>query len=252
MKGDHSLPAPVCWLGGKSRLKNRIVKQIPEHKTYVEPFVGGGSIFFKKPLVDKNVINDKELIDFYKNLRDTDCNSIKKCDLPTNKKDFQKAVNKKNKNACDFLKVNKRSYACDMKSPCFNDAIVKDSTRGKAGIKTLTKSCNKYQEKLKKTKITNQDFQTVVKKHDSKDTFTYMDPPYPQTHKYNHHEVDPKDVCALAKKALGKVMISYNDIPEVREACKGLNIKKVDTNYEIQKATTNRGQKAKELLITNY
>ena len=39
---DLSLPPALCWVGGKTKLKNRIIEQIPEHKTYVEPFVGGG------------------------------------------------------------------------------------------------------------------------------------------------------------------------------------------------------------------
>ena len=34
--------------GGKSRVSQKLVDCIPEHKVYVEPFIGGGAVFFKK------------------------------------------------------------------------------------------------------------------------------------------------------------------------------------------------------------
>ena len=251
-KGDYSLNPALCWVGGKTKLKNKIIQQIPEHKTYLENFVGGGSVFFKKTLAEKNVINDTdtELIDFYRRLRDTSCNNLKKCNLPTNEAEFNKALEKKKQNACDFLKVNKRSYGCKMEVFC--DSNVPKNNPKMGGILNLQKSCEQYREKLKKTKITNEDYQKSFKKHDSKNTFTYMDPPFVNSHTYHQEKVNPREVCKLAKSAKGKVMISYNDTPETRKECKGLKIKKVDVNYEIQKATTGERKKTKELLITNY
>ena len=40
--------SPICRLGGKSKLKNKIIPKIPEHDKYVEPFVGAGHVFFWK------------------------------------------------------------------------------------------------------------------------------------------------------------------------------------------------------------
>ena len=34
-------------VGGKTKLRKLIVSKFPEHKIYIEPFIGGGSIFFK-------------------------------------------------------------------------------------------------------------------------------------------------------------------------------------------------------------
>ena len=65
----------LVWTGGKSRLILEIDKRIPEninekYDTYVEPFVGGGSVFFH--IIEnynfKNIyINDKnsDLINLY-------------------------------------------------------------------------------------------------------------------------------------------------------------------------------------------
>ena len=39
-------------VGGKSKIKDEIIKLFPPHKLYVELFIGGGSIFFHKNLDD--------------------------------------------------------------------------------------------------------------------------------------------------------------------------------------------------------
>ena len=61
------LKTPISYYGGKQKLVTTILPLIPAHKMYVEPFVGGGAIFFSKPPSHIEVINDtnKELINFY-------------------------------------------------------------------------------------------------------------------------------------------------------------------------------------------
>lgn len=58
---------PLTYYGGKQKLARVIIPLIPPHKTYVEPFVGGGAIFWSKPIAEVEVINDynRELINFY-------------------------------------------------------------------------------------------------------------------------------------------------------------------------------------------
>lgn len=57
----------IKWPGGKSREFEYIKDMIPEYERYIEPFFGGGAVFFQlKP--QKAIINDicEELTDFYK------------------------------------------------------------------------------------------------------------------------------------------------------------------------------------------
>lgn len=252
--GDHLLSPVLCWTGGKARLKKTIIKHIPEHKTYVEPFMGGGSVFFGKHLAEKNIVGDidSDLIRFYKHLRNINCSALQQCNLPTNVKEFVKAVSQKNKSSCAYLGVNKRSYACKMDKPKF--AFSTAMQRGKnIGISHLKDSCDSYREKLKEVKIINQDFRSVVKRFDSRDTFHYLDPPFVGTYGYGQENVNPEDVFKLVKSLKGKVMVSYNDHPRVREACKGLHLKKVKADYTIQTSQTKGEHKrVNELLITNF
>ena len=46
--------------GGKRLLSSKIIPYFPEHKVYVEPFIGGGAVFFKKKPSQEEIINDKD------------------------------------------------------------------------------------------------------------------------------------------------------------------------------------------------
>ena len=64
--------APVLkWVGGKRQLFGEIKKHIPEYKTYYEPFLGGGAVFFGlQP--ERAVVNDinASLMCVYQVIRD--------------------------------------------------------------------------------------------------------------------------------------------------------------------------------------
>lgn len=67
----------VKWSGGKFDEINKFKQYIPDYETYIDPFVGGGSLYFYlNP--EKAVINDihHELINFYKAIKDNKANDI--------------------------------------------------------------------------------------------------------------------------------------------------------------------------------
>ena len=60
-------PVLIPYMGGKFELSRKLIPMIPRHDRYIEPFVGGGSMFFRKKKVDINIINDKhnDLVNLY-------------------------------------------------------------------------------------------------------------------------------------------------------------------------------------------
>jgi len=241
----------LCYVGGKSRLVQVLLDHTPKHEIFVEPFAGGANLFFAKQPVKKEVINDidSELITFYKKVRDV--NSFK-CDRDPSEKSFKEIMDKKVKSLCDFFYYNQCSYGCKRESYGWG----KCERNGKVdGVERVQKELPKIQEKLKHAVILNQDFEKVVDRYDSPNTFFYMDPPYYQAHcyrKFSNFDVNRlADVC---KKIKGKFLISLNDHPFVKKLFKDFHIKKINHFYTLHKKEV--GEKAKkyvkELLIANY
>ena len=59
---------PISRVGGKSKLRNKIINMLPSHTTYIELFFGAGWVYFGKDKSKVEVINDidKELINLFK------------------------------------------------------------------------------------------------------------------------------------------------------------------------------------------
>ena len=67
-----SIHSPFRYVGGKFWMRNAILPLIPPHQFYIEPFAGGGSIFFLKGGGERAQLNDldAELMNCYACIRD--------------------------------------------------------------------------------------------------------------------------------------------------------------------------------------
>jgi len=95
--------------------------------------------------------------------------------------------------------------------------VVKELKKQACSLKNPEK-CNR----LKKAKITcGQDYRKIMKKYDSKNTLTYLDPPYEGTKcEYNYCDVPTKEIVKIMKKAKGPVLMSNTPINR-KEICGG-------------------------------
>jgi len=234
-----------CRIGSKRTLVKKILPLFPPHDTYVEPFFGGGAIFWEKCPSKKEVINDldTELIKGYKLLK-----TIKSRNFPTTLNTVSKIqafVNKKPKTDVDKL-----VYAILTRCNTFGS---------KEGLKMYSpsnpyaklKKIDAYQERLKHTTILNQSYETVLKKYDSPKSFFYLDPPYENSDDlYAEYSIDYEKMRELLDTLKGKWLVSINDSPEIRRVFKGHYYKKLTV-----KPASNSGlgsKSRKELLIANY
>jgi DNA adenine methylase len=245
--------APFSRVGGKSRLKKRIVNEyFPkdyENMTYVEPFIGAGSVYFYKEPSKKEVINDldDDIITILKGFKKYDGNDISKTiNGFYTKKEFDKV---KNSNPTDpYLKFLRLLFL--IKTSFFGMSKSYQKPRNSKGIKS--DYGDKYNDRMADTLITNQDYKKLISKYDSPNTFFYLDPPYEKsTGLYTHDNLPIKDVYDTLKNIKGKFLISYNDSKEAKELFKDYKINYIDTYYA---DTSNGGQTRlkKEMLIRNY
>ena len=171
-QGDRSLKPMISRPGGKSQLADKIIKKAPPHKTYVEPFVGGGAVYLKKPLAEKNVINDKdkEVVAVFKSFKNG--RGFNKCNNTPSKNKFERLKNKKNKSACDVAFINKLSFGGKNMNYAVSKTGGKRSTfkkrfpkRADLGIKYQKEHLEDYKEKLKNAKCELVSLEEEIKKN---------------------------------------------------------------------------------------
>ena len=92
-----------------------------------------------------------------------------------------------------------------------------------------------------------------IEKYDRPHSLFYCDPPYWGTEGYGVdfglHEY--QRMAELARNIQGRMIISVNDIPEMRQAFDGLTIERVDINYSVGGAGRSKDRKG-ELIIRNW
>ena len=246
----------ISRVGGKTKIAKMIIERMPPHTTYVEPFIGGGSIYFRKPLVDINVINDKdkEIIDIYRDMRDVG-DEVKKMNFKPSRHGFSKILkmkkfNTKKERLFRNLYLSKFSYGGNRKT-YWGDKETRDKTGMKHGD-VIKRNADRYKAKLKRTHILNIDFRNVIKKYDSPNALFYLDPPYSQAVSrwgYDYLLIKPEEVYNAVKNIKGKFILSYNDNPDIRDLFKDFKVKTIKTTYEL---SGHRKPNIKELLISNF
>lgn len=72
---------PFAYYGGKTALADRIVRLLPAHRHYVEPFAGGLAILLAKPRSYMETVNDLDggLMTFWRVLRDRPADLVRVC-----------------------------------------------------------------------------------------------------------------------------------------------------------------------------
>lgn len=234
---------PFGRMGGKSKIAKELINLFPkDFKIFVEPFVGAGNIFFRKPYIEgqKEVINDLDK-DVYKIL-----NGLKTRSKYINN-NIHRTISRQHfdsiKNKKDVLSTLEK-----IKMSFFNQG--KSFNNSKEGDKIMT-DFKPYGERLKNTIILNETFEKVIKQYDSTETFFYLDPPYESEEKKDYKDyVEPIDVYDALKNIKGKFMLSYNDSKNIRKIFSKYNIKTIITIYENAQHVGKR--EIKELIITNY
>ena len=257
------MPSPLSYLGGKSRLAKEIVKRISKHQCYVEPFVGAGWVFFRKPPSSVEVLNDAdgELINFWRTLQQhyeafvqafnfavisrAEFLRKKKVD-PQNLTELQRAVRYFYlQRICFGGRVENRTYGYSIsRAPAILSARTRDMLP-------------EYHQRFAQVQFEHGDFAVCLKRYDSPHTFFYLDPPYWETVGYEV-PFGPEDFLRLrdALRGLqGKFLLSLNDHPDIRRMFGEFHLEAVGTRYTLangRKAKDSRLKRRGELFITNY
>lgn len=245
----------IARIGGKTLIAKTITSYFPDHQTYVEPFIGGGSILYNKPPSPIEIINDldKDIYDIYNDLCQVSNEDILKYDFISNRETFNNLLN-----STSFSSIKDRLYRnLYLSNLSFGGGRERWVGDKRANIqreagKYFKSHLDQYKDRLKDVKIYNVDFRELITKYDNESTFFYLDPPYSHCKKNWGYKnlLTTNDIYEAIKNIKGKFILSYDDSPEIRNIFKDFYIKEIKTKYSLSATINNRT--VIELLISNF
>jgi len=263
---------PITYYGGKQRIAPEIISMMPAHKIYVEPFFGGGAVFFRKQKTGIEVINDHDntLINFYlcvQNKFDELQHLINQTLHSEQIYYHAKDVWNGRVEATDIEKawaiwlITNGSYAGSMHGGwkwC-------NGTSGGHTGDFIKNKRNEFQEQLHQrldnVQISCRDAIRVILDRDSPSTFFYLDPPYPgcyQGHYAGYTTDDLQELLRILTTVKGKFILSnyWSDILKIYQEKNEWNFREIEVSLRITNlgrgTKENKTQTRTEVLVYNY
>lgn len=255
--------SPFRYPGGKYYALKYIIPFIDayEHELYIEPFAGGGSVFFGKKKAKQNWLNDldHELIETYKAIKNTARNRtlIEKVtkEIATKERHAEivkMAVKDEDDVAFKTYYLNRTSYSGIIHKPAWGYAI---------GASSPPTNWHKFLKnaniKLKSVELTSIDFEEIFDKTPAnKKALFYLDPPYyladqKRAYRKSFEIEDHKRLADRLVKLKHAFVLSYDDCQQIRKLYNWANIYERSWFYNTANSTGPRTI-GKELIITNF
>lgn len=196
------------WHGGKWLLAPWIISHFPDHRIYVEPFGGAGSVLLRKPRAYAEIYNDldDEVVNLFCVLRDDKASARLRLTLeltPFSRTDFEQAWDvctepverARRLIARSFMGFGSNAHS-DMgrghKTTGFRASSMRSGTTPARDWENYPHGLPAIVERLRGVIIERRPALQIMASHDSPETLHYVDPPYlPETrNRRNPH--DPK------------------------------------------------------------
>ena len=189
---DRHVPPILKWAGGKTQLLPVLMQQVPtSFDTYIEPFLGGGALFFA--LRPTNAIisdSNPELINLYRQIAVAVEGVINALDEFKNDEALFYRVRAQDVRTLDAVSAAARTIY--LNRTCFN-GLYRLNRKGQFNV-PFGKYANPTichpeglraaSEVLKTARILVGDYRQILHQHAQPGDFIYLDPPYLPTSKY--------------------------------------------------------------------
>ena len=265
----------IKWAGGKYRIAEHLNSYRPKNfKSYFEPMVGSGGLFFKNP-PKKTYLSDinSKLIDSYKAIKDNYVfNELLNClwdleRIPHSKEGYKKIRDRFNQENLHILET--AAYFIYLNKMCFN-GLYRENSKGHFNVPMGDKRTFSFDHKnlrnvnrlLQNVEIACHSYENINPKEGD---FVYFDPPYIPVDKvsftqYSRSDFGEKDhrklaeFCSKLDKNGIKYMISNSNTDMTKDIyvhSERIQSHEIQVMRTISGSKNNRGM-ANELIITNY
>lgn len=262
------MKTPITYYGGKQKMSKMLVGMLwKERAGYIEPFFGGGAVFFAKEQEKFEVINDinDNVINFYEVMqRDFDAlnervqSSLYSESLYTLAHNvyFNPCLFDKVTCAWAFWYLSKTSFGGDMMAGFSYSKC--GILYGSRGLRYCRDAFYEYKTRLDGITIRNMDAIDCIKTYDNKGAFFYIDPPYvgaQQGHYCGYKQEDFNVLLDVLSGLQGKFLLSsyHNDVLDAKIAECGWHAMQVcNANHSSAKDAGVRKSKKIEWITSNY
>ncbi|MCQ4310931.1 DNA adenine methylase [Pseudomonas stutzeri] len=250
----------IPWLGGKRRLADRLLALFPPHECYVEVFAGGAALYFLRPMPAKTeVLNDVngELINLYRVVQNHLEEFVRQFKWALSSRQLFKWLQDTRpetltdiQRAARFFYLQQHAFGGRVDGQSFGTA-----TTGPAiNLCRIEENLSAAYLRLAGTYVENLTWLDCAERYDRPHTFFYMDPPYWQTEGYgvDFPFENYQRMADFMRRCKGKVMVSINDHPDIREAFAGFQIEQTSLKYSVANQRQGGQAASSELVIMNW
>jgi DNA adenine methylase len=256
------MKTPISYYGGKQTMLKHILPIIPAHRVYVEPFFGGGAVFWAKEPSEVEIINDSNgmVVNFYQQLK-TNYDELKLLidATPYSREAYKQAMVIYN-HPYIFSPVHKAWAFWIGTIQGFSNKIGswRSSTqRSKESTLNYNKKAafeRSLSYRLEFVQIEQKDAVDLIKKQDSEDSFFYVDPPYVDSNQghyggYTQQHFD--ELLEVLSTLKGKFLLSSYPNQKLQEYRDKLGWFSSDQNMSLSSSRTGNKRKI-EALTANY
>lgn len=252
---------PISYYRGKQTMLPYILPLIPEHRVYIEPFFGGGAVFWAKQPAKVEIINDfnTNVWNFYHVLKNDYLKLKELIDKTLVCRDVYKSALVIYHSPMLFSQVQRAWAFWFTTNAGFSNQIgnCRFSNTGKVS-KTLQNRkiefSEVYAERLQLVQIENNDACAVINSHDCSDAFIYCDPPYVganQGHYGGYTQEHFNELLQTLSQVKGKFLLSSYDNLQLERFAKDYNWYQKTINLNLGSSHI-KGKRRNEVLTSNY
>jgi DNA adenine methylase len=248
------------YIGGKRNLARRLVDLIEAtpHRTYAEPFVGGGGVFLRRRLRPAaEVVNDwsRDVATFYRILQRHYVAFLDMLRFQiTTRAEFERLVAVDPATLTDleraarFLYLQRTAFGGKVSGRNFG---VSHHRGGRMDVTKLGATLEELHERLAGVIIERLRWQDFLARYDTPETLFYLDPPYFGCERdygpgmFSREEFE--EMADQLGRLKGRFILSLNDRPQVRAIFSAFRVEAVGTHYGL---AGKGAQPASEVIIT--
>lgn len=248
----------ISWMGGKRRMAKHILPEFPAHTCYVEPFCGGAALFFMKEPSKVEVINDVdgEVVNLYRVVAHHLDEFVRQFRWSlVSRTMFEWATMQRPETLTDIQRAARFFYLqqlCFGSRPTNRSFGTATTAPPKLNLLRIEDKLSEAHVRLARSIIERMDWKDCISRYDREHTLFYLDPPYWETAGYEAGEF-PFDqyeaMASMASSIKGRMIISINDHPDIRQVFSGLRLKVVPFRHTVGGGA---GKQTNELIYFNW